>query len=157
MTETHDTARRRALRLGTLAITTTAVLFDQLVDTANAATDPRPEFSATTVNSVLDAHFGTDLAADDASIELIAPLTTERNKLVPFKVRAPGASRIAILFDGNEQPLVLCVDRRLPGSGYISARARLARSGFIHCYALRGDQLGRVTRKINVTGHWRES
>jgi len=157
VTETHDNARRSALRLGALAIATAPVLFDRLVDAAHASTDPRPEFSATGVNGVLDAHFGTDLAADDASIELIAPLSTERNTLVPFKVRAPGASRIAILFDGNAQPLVLCVDRRLPAAGYISARARLARSGFLHCYALRGDQLGRVTRKINVAGHWQQA
>lgn len=121
---------------------------------ALAASDPRPEFAARDIEQVLDFFFGTRFAADDASIQIVAPLVTEQRSLVPFEVRAPGADRIAVMFDGNDEPLIIALDQAGGGSGLITARARLERSGLLHCYAMRGDQLGRATRQINVAGHW---
>ena len=145
--------RRQFLRSGVLA-TVSAVAAPVFPGSVIAADDPRPEFAATSIEQVLDFYFGTRFAADDASIEILSPLATESRELVPFQVRAPGASRMAVLFDGNPEPLIIASDLSDSRNGFLHARARLQQTGFLHCYAMRGEVLGRATRRITVSGHW---
>lgn len=122
-----------------------------------AATDPRPEFSATDVEQVLLFYFGMVDAADDASIEIEAPLTTTANTLVPFKVRARGVERLVVVCDANPQPLVLAMDRINSPVAIASGRARISRSGQLFCYALKNGSLSRASRRISIGGHWQEN
>ncbi|MGB5708931.1 MAG: thiosulfate oxidation carrier protein SoxY [Arenicellales bacterium] len=121
-----------------------------------AAVDPRPEFSSTEINQVLSFYFGTSDAADDASIRIVAPLVTEQRELVPFKIEAPGAEKIAILTDANPEPLILAMDQIADKTGVVIGRARLQKTGLLKCYVLRNNVLTRATRKISVSGHWQQ-
>lgn len=124
---------------------------------AFAAVDPRPEFATTDIEQVLLFYFGTSDAADDASIEITAPLVTENSELVPFKIEAPGAEKIAVLTDANPEPLILAMDQITDKAGIVVGRARLRRTGYLACYVMRNEVLTRATLKINVAGHWYES
>lgn len=123
---------------------------------AAASIDPRPEFAATTIEEVLAFYFGTTKAADDASIKIIASQIVSENQLVPFKIHAPGARKMAVLFDHNPSPLIMAMDQRLNHHGIIIGRARITTSGTLHCYAMRNDLVGHATLRLSVAGKWRE-
>jgi len=121
-----------------------------------ASDDPRPEFAATAINQVLLFYFGTSDAADDASIDIIVPLVSEHGDLVPFKIIAPGAEKIAVVTDANPEPLILAIDQIRHSPGVIVGRARFAQSGTLTCYVMRSGVLGRASRRVAVPGHWQE-
>ncbi|MGI9319705.1 MAG: thiosulfate oxidation carrier protein SoxY [bacterium] len=151
-------ANRRDFLASAVRLATVSVM--QLVGglkIASAAIDPRPEFSATEIEQVLAFYFGTSEAADDASIRITAPLVTESSELVPFKIEAPGATKIAVITDANPEPLILAMDQIVDNAGVIIGRARLQRTGLLECYVMRGDVLTRASLKINVAGHWQET
>lgn len=139
-----------------LALTSGLLLADGITRVV-AAVDPRPEFSSTEIDQVLSFYFGTSDAADDASIRIIAPLVTERRELVPFKIEAPGAEKIAIVTDANPEPLILAMDQITDKSGVVIGRARLQKTGLLICYVFRNNVLTRATRKVNVSGHWQQT
>ncbi len=124
------------------------------IKSALAAIDPRPEFASTEIEQVLLFYFGTSDAADDASIRIIAPLVTENRELVPFKIEAPGAEKIAVLTDANPEPLILAMEQVTDKAGIVIGRARLRRTGSLACYVMRNEVLTRASLKINVAGHW---
>ncbi len=126
------------------------------VSDAIAAPDPRPEFSSTEINQVLNFYFGTSDAADDASIKIIAPLITEHQALVPFKVEAAGAEKIAVVTTANPEPLILAMEQIRDPRGMIIGRARLEKTGILSCYVWRNGTLGRASQNITVAGHWRD-
>ena len=67
-----------------------------------AAEDPRPEFSAEEIGRILEFYFGTREAADDGSIEISIPQAIENKALVPFRIQAPGAEKIALFAEANQ-------------------------------------------------------
>ena len=138
-----------------LAMTSGLLLADGITRVV-AAVDPRPEFSSTEIEQVLSFYFGTSDAADDASIRIIAPLVTEQRELVPFKIEAPGAEKIAIVTDANPEPLIMAMDQITDKTGVVIGRARLQKTGLLICYVLRNNVLTRATRKVNVSGHWQQ-
>ena len=121
---------------------------------SRASTDPRPEFASTEIEQVLNFYFGASDSEDDASIEITIALATESRKLVPFKVRAPGAEKIALLTDANPQPLIMAMDQIRDRSGTMIGQARLHKTGSVICYALRDGSIGRASRRVQVSGHW---
>ena len=121
-----------------------------------AATDPRPEFAANEIDQVLNFYFGSSDAADDASIKITAPLVTERKELVPFKIEAAGAEKIAVVTDANPEPLILAMEQIHDRHGVIIGRARLDKTGLLSCYVMRNGLLGRASQRITVSGHWKE-
>lgn len=121
-----------------------------------AADDPRPEFAASTVDQVLGYYFGTTDAADDASIKIILPIASEHRHLVPFKIIAPNAEKIAVLTDANSEPLILAMDQIKQSPSVIVGRARFERSGMLTCYVMRNGNLGRSSRRVTVSGYWQE-
>ena len=123
---------------------------------AFAGPDPRPEFASTTMQQVLAFYFGSTESADDASIVITAPLVAEHNQMLPFKIKAPGAGKIAVLFDANPEPLIMAMEQPGSKSGVIVGRARLAGSGVLHCYAMRNGVVGHASLRIAVAGHWQQ-
>ena len=121
-----------------------------------ADSDPRPEFAAQSIDEVLGYYFGTTEVADDGSIEIIVPITTERNHLVPFKIIAPKAEKVAILTDANPEPMIMGMDQIKQSPMVLIGRARFSRSGLLYCYVMRNGILGRASRRVTVSGHWYE-
>ena len=121
-----------------------------------ASPDPRPEFAAEKLGDVLEFYFGVRDAADDASIEIVAPLEVPTGELVPFRISAPGAEKVAVLTDANPQPMVMAMDQFQGGHAVMIGRARMANSGHLACFALRNGRLGRSTLRIEIAGTWRE-
>lgn len=149
--------KRRKFLISALQFTAASVI--QLIGglkTASAEVDPRPEFATTEIAQALLFYFGTSDAADDASIRITAPLVTENRELVPFKIEAPGAEKIAVLTDANPEPLILAMDQLSDKAGIVIGRARLRRTGTLACYVMRNEVLTRATLKINVAGNWYE-
>lgn len=148
---------RRRFLTSALSVVTGSLLF--LAGGARsvfASLDPRPEFASSKVEQVLLFYFGTSDAADDASIRITAPLVTENREVVPFKIHAPGAEKIAVMTDANPEPLIIAMDRVMDKSGVIIGRAQLRRTGYLMCYVMRNDILTRASARINVAGHWQE-
>ena len=133
-----------------------ATLLRPIKAIATSQPDPRPEFASAEIEQVLAFFFDTVEAADDASIRITAPLMTTHKQLVPFKIEAPGAEKIAVLFDANTEPLIMAMNQNNNSQGVVIGRARLAGSGNLHCYALRNGIVGRATLRITVGGHWQE-
>lgn len=75
---------------------------------SSAAEWPRRAFDATTVEQVLQALYGTNVATDSTAIRLKAPRQAENGALVPLEVSTtlPGVASIAIVVDRNPRPLV---------------------------------------------------
>ena len=121
---------------------------------AMAFTDPRPEFAADTIDDVLNFYFGTTESEDDASIKITIPLATVDNRLVPFKINAPGAEKIAVFTDANPKPLVMAMEQVSDRRGTLVGQAQLMHSGSIFCYVLRDGVLSHGSRQILVSGHW---
>lgn len=148
---------RRQFLTSALSVLTGSLLY--LADGARsvfAAFDPRPEFASSEVEQVLQFFFGTSDAADDASIRITAPLVTENREVVPFKIYAPGAEKIAVMTDANPEPLIIAMDRVMDKSGVVIGRAQLRRTGNLMCYVMRNSVLTRASIRINVAGHWQE-
>lgn len=112
------------------------------------------------IEQVLAFYFDTIETADDASIVITAPLSTAHKQLLAFKVEAPGAEKIAVLFDQNPQPLIMtmtmAINQAPNNHGLMVGRARLSGSGNLHCYALRNGGVGHAALKIAVAGHWQK-
>ena len=73
-----------------------------------AAEWPRRAFDASSVEQVLQALYGTNLAADSTAIRLKAPRQAENGALVPLEVSTtlPSVASMAIVVDKNPRPLV---------------------------------------------------
>ena len=133
-----------------------AVLVPFVATKSNATTpkDPRPEFATQSIDQSAEFLFETSDASDDGSIEMTIPLETGHQFLVPFKIRAPGAEKIALFFDGNEQPLILTMDQITQPEAVVIGRLRIEHPGNLICYVLRNGSIGRASRRVSVSGHW---
>ena len=148
--------RRQFLTSALQVVTGSLIFLAGRARSVFAALDPRPEFASEEIEQVLQFYFGTSDAADDASIRITAPLVTENREVVPFKIDAPGAEKIAVMTDANPQPLIIAMDRVVDKSGVIIGRAQLQRTGTLICYVMRNNVLTRASTRINVAGHWQE-
>ena len=149
---------RRVLLANSLRTITLLGAFGVGTSTTRASApprDPRPEFAARDLGDVLEFHFGIRDAADDASIAIVAPLEVPSGDLVPFRVSAPGAEKVAVLTDANPEPLVMTMDQVHGGHAVMIGRARMNGSGHLACFALRNGRLGRSTLRVEIAGAWR--
>jgi len=117
-------------------------------------TDPRPEFATNRVELILESAFGTSEAADDATILIETPLVSGSREVVPFRITVPDAEKLVVVSNSNAYPLLMFVDQIRQPTAVVSGRARLNQSGVITCYALRNGQIGRASRRIELSGHW---
>ncbi|MBX2868044.1 MAG: hypothetical protein KTR18_05190 [Acidiferrobacterales bacterium] len=116
--------------------------------------DPRPEFASIDTKLILEFYFGQTEAADDATIQINAPLVSGSTQLVPFSIIAPGAEKLVVTSTVNPQPLILAMDQIRETTAVVKARARMQQTGDIVCYVLRNGQIGRASRRIMISGHW---
>ncbi len=116
--------------------------------------DPRPEFAADQIATVLESALGSTDTADDATIRIEVPLVSGSKEVVPFRITAPGAEKIVVVAHPNSHPLLMLVDNIDEPVAVVTGRARLDHSGDITCYALKNGQIGRATRRIELSGHW---
>ncbi len=116
--------------------------------------DPRPEFASIDTKLILEFYFGASDAADDATIEIDAPLVSGSTELVPFRIVAPGAEKLVVTSTVNQQPLILAMDQIRESTAVVNGRARLQQTGEIVCYALRNGEIGRASRRVAISGHW---
>jgi len=148
--------RRKILSTGIRLLTAGLLPLYASITRVFAADDPRPEFAASTVEQVLGYYFGTTDAADDASIKIILPIASEHKHLIPFKIIAPSADKIAVVTDANSEPLILAMDQIKQSPSVIVGRARIERSGMLSCYVMRNGALGRSSRRVTISGYWQE-
>ncbi len=123
---------------------------------ALAASDPRPSFSAQSIEDILEMLFGVREASDDASIDIEAPLEVLQGEWVPFRVSAPGVEKIALLTDAHPEPLIMVLEQMQNHPTVMIGSIRLERNGQLICFAWRDGQLGRAEHPVRIAGTWRE-
>lgn len=138
----------------TIGFIPSALLRSRVALASNTFIDPRPEFASRETRQILAFYFGTTDAADDATIEIEAPLVSGSKEIVPFRVIAPGAEKLVVVSTINSQPLILAMDQIRESIAVVNCRARLSQTGEIVCYSLRNGQVGRASRRVSLSGHW---
>ena len=94
--------------------------------------------------------FETDQSAEDASLIIDSPVEAENPGLVPFKVIAPGAEKVAVFLYPANNPLI-CATTLSPALGdTLTFTADLSEGTTLVCYALRNQQLFRRSKTIRV-------
>ena len=156
MSRSSRLSRRALLSNGVRAASVIGACGVSTIQASTFSQDPRPEFAAQDLGNVLEFYFGVRDAADDASIIISAPLEVASGELVPFRVSAPGAERLAVLTDANREPLIMTMDQVLGRQAVMVGRARMDVSGHLACFALRNGRLGRSTQRVEIAGVWRQ-
>ncbi len=146
--------KRRSLLKGSVAASTLLVAAGAgILKPAQllAAEYPASTFNSTDINSALNAVFGTTDVADSADIKIKAPVQAENGAVVPVKITAKGAEQMAVVVEGNPQPLVMTLDIKEGATGYISGRVKMGQTSNLTCYAKQGGKITKASQEIKVT------
>ncbi len=112
---------------------------------------PRSAFAASSIEQILNQLFETSYAGDDASIAIRIPREAEHRELVPFRMSAPGAEKIAVIVDNNPQPLVMVMTIATPADGVVMGTLKMKTDSYISCYAMKQGQLYRAARWVRIS------
>jgi sulfur-oxidizing protein SoxY len=148
--------KRRTFLKGTLASGALAVAVGGgLLKPSNvmAAAWPKAAFDAEKTADAINALFGSSSTADNAAINLKAPIQAENGSVVPVKVTAgiDGVEGIAIIVDKNPRPLASSVDLGSGTSGYFSTRIKMGKTSKVTAVVKAGGKLHTASKTVKVT------
>ena len=102
------------------------------------------------LHQVLMEFFETDQSAEDASLIIDSPVEAENPELVPFKVIAPGAEKVAVFLYPANNPLISATTVSPGLADTLTFTADLSEGTTIVCYALRNQQVFRRSKTIRI-------
>ena len=142
--------KRRSFLKGTIAAS--AATGAALVAPSAIAKWSKEAFEAEKADAVLAA-IGADKAEDSDKIKIKAPEIAENGNTVPVTVDAPGAVSIALIAEGNPEPLAATMNfGPLAAAQNTSLRIRLAGSQNVTAVAKMADgSFAKATTSIKVT------
>lgn len=111
---------------------------------------PASVFEVASVEQILNQLFETNDVGEDARIHIHVPREAEHRALVPFRIVAPGAERIAVMVDNNPQPLVMTMDIVGNANGVMMGTLKMKTASYISCYAMKQGQLSRAARWVRI-------
>ena len=114
------------------------------------ASYPAAAFRNQKIDPILEDLFDTTQSGEDGAILIQVPLDAESDQRIPFRITARYAEKIAIIAEGNQQPLVLFAETNQYPQGVILGTVDLEQSCNITCYALRQGLLYRKSRWVNL-------
>lgn len=119
-----------------------------VADTANN----KAEISAQDEESILTELFDTAQSAQDGSLRIDLPVEVVNPDIIPFRVAATDAERLAVLIQGNQWPLLLKTEVEHRAYCEITGMFRLEQGGEFSCYALRNGKLYKNTQTVRWHG-----
>ena len=111
---------------------------------------PGRAFHSAAVDDILLRLFGTRDSGEDGSLRLNVPREAENRLVVPFRVDAGGADKIAVLALANRFPLACVADSANYPHGALLGVLKLEQSSIIACYAMKQGLLHHNSAPVRV-------
>lgn len=119
---------------------------------ALAAEWNKPAFEAKNLTDALKG-IGAAGAAPSKDIVLKAPDIAENGAVVPVEVTSniPGTQSIAILVEGNNNPLAASFNFSNGAEGHVSTRIKMGKTSNVRVVVKAGDKFYTATKEVKVT------
>jgi hypothetical protein len=121
-----------------------------MIPTRAAAGYPVQAFRMSSVEEILLELFETTDSGEDGGLEILISSEVDNPDLVPFRITARHAEKVAILAENNTHPLVMVTDTRNYPEGVIIGALALQRPSVVSCYVLRQGYLYKNSRRITI-------
>ncbi|MEW5942412.1 MAG: thiosulfate oxidation carrier protein SoxY [Pseudomonadota bacterium] len=112
----------------------------------------KPAFEAKNLNDALKG-IGASGAAPSKDIVLKAPDIAENGAVVQVEVisNIPGTQSIAILVEGNNNPLAASFNFANGAEGYVSTRIKMGKTSNVKVVVKAGDKFYTASKEVKVT------
>lgn len=140
---------RSSLTASTLAVATVAGLLKPV--RVLAANWPRAAFSATTEANVIKALFGNMDASPSDAVKIEAPMQGNgRSVPISVTVNLDNVEEIAIVTQGNPNPLNTLVQLSHATTGYYRTNIKMAKTSSVIAYVKAGGKLFSASTKVKI-------
>jgi hypothetical protein len=102
------------------------------------------------VEEILLELFETTDTGEDGGLEISISSQADNPNLIPFRITARHAERVAIIAESNPQPLVMVTDTTNYPEGVIIGTLSLQGPSVVSCYVLRQGYLYKNSRHVDV-------
>ena len=104
------------------------------------------------IDQVLTELFGTAVSGEDGGIQIDVPTEAVNQFIVPFRITARNAEKIAVLAERNTEPLIMVLETDNSRPGVVTGTFILERDSEISCFALRQGVLYKNSKYVRLAG-----
>jgi sulfur-oxidizing protein SoxY len=148
-------AKRRILLKGSLAAGAVGVAVGAglLAPRTVLADWPKEAFGATDVPSSLKALLGVEAGEPSGDITIKAPDIAENGAVVPVTVEstATGVTKIIIVAEGNQNPLIAAFNLGEAALPFVSTRIKMGKTANVQALVQTADKTYTASKEVKVT------